>query len=195
MPVRRLLLPVAATLSSGLVLAGCGGSSSGPKDEATGRYEVEVVKASFPSRQRVADPSQIVMTVKNSGRRALPDLAVTLDSLDYRSTQDGLADPSRPLWIVDAPPLGADSAYTNTWALPNVPAGQTRTLRWNVTAVKPGRHVVRWRVAAGLDGRARAVTPSGATPEGRFDVRVSGSPPNLRIDPSTGVVSGFGSGL
>ena len=87
----------------------------------------------------------------------------------------GLAHPSRPVWVVDRPPGPCDSgcsanssagsgrpggavtAYSNTWALGRARAGHTAKFDWAVTAVAPGHHVVAWEVAAGLNGKAKAV--------------------------------------
>ncbi len=184
MPAGRSLLP-AAVVAAGLSVAGCGSSATQAADEPAGDYRVEVVEASFPSSQQVAESSKITFKVRNAGTRALPDLAVTLDG---HALREMVARAQRPVWIVDRGPKGADSAYTNTWSLPSVPAGQTRTMTWDVTAEVPGRHEVRWRVAAGLDGRANAVLASGGAPEGRFTVDVSGDAPQSRIDPDTGAV-------
>ena len=52
---------------------------------------------------------------------------------------------------------GAVTAYSNTWALGALAPGKTATFVWRVTAVKPGVHTVAWEVAAGLNGKAKAV--------------------------------------
>ena len=49
------------------------------------------------------------------------------------------------------------TAYSNTWALGALQPGQTATFDWGVTAVKAGTYVVQYRVAAGLNGKAKAV--------------------------------------
>ena len=49
-----------------------------------------------------------------------------------------LADPERPVWIVDEGPPGGDSALPNTWALGPLGAGETKTFVWKVTAVEAG---------------------------------------------------------
>ena len=49
------------------------------------------------------------------------------------------------------------TAYANTWALGPLRPEQTAKFDFGVTAVKPGRHVVAWEVAAGLNGKAKAV--------------------------------------
>ena len=52
---------------------------------------------------------------------------------------------------------GAVTAYSNTWALGALAPGKTATFVWRVTAVQPGVHVVAWEVAAGLNGKAKAI--------------------------------------
>jgi hypothetical protein len=97
----------------------------------------------------------------------------------------GLAHRSRPVWVVEQPPGacdfgcaasspsgaggpgGAVTAYANTWALGRLPPRRTAKFDWAVTAVKPGRHVVAWEVAAGLNGKAKAVLPTGRSPTAR----------------------------
>jgi hypothetical protein len=127
--------------------------------------------------------------VRNAEReRAIPNVAVTVEGLGARSSQPGLSDPNRPVWIVDRAPAGGTTAYTNTWALGTVPGGGEREFVWRLTPVAAGRHVVSFRVAAGLDGKAVARLAGGAAPAGRFTVTVSGAPADARIDPRTGDV-------
>jgi hypothetical protein len=118
----------------------------------------------------------------------VPDIAVTVDSFAAKSEQPELADPSRAVWIVDKSPAGGDSAYVNTWTLGRLRPGQTRRFVWQVTAVKPGTHTIKWRVAAGLNGKALARTGGDRTPQGQFTVDVSDTPSQSRVDPATGEV-------
>jgi hypothetical protein len=178
----------AAALLCAAAVAGCGEQERQDADEPAGSYEVEVVEADFPERQRLARSERLVLEVRNAGGQAVPDLAATVTGL---GTRDEEADPSgqeRPVWVVDDAPAGAATAYAGTWALGRLEPGERRRFVWRVTAVRPGVHAVRWRVAAGLDGRARAVTAQGQTPEGRFDVRVARRPAVSRVDPETGEV-------
>ena len=62
------------------------------------------------------------------------------------------------------------TAYTNTWALGRLAPGQTARFQWGVTAVKPGTYTVAYQVAAGLNGKAKAVASDGTLPSGVFHV-------------------------
>jgi hypothetical protein len=130
----------------------------------------------------------MTIAVKNTDTRTIPDLAVTVDSFSTRSQQPGLADPNRPVWIVDVGPIGGTSAYTNTWTLGSVPPGATRTFTWKVTSVQPGTHTVKYRIAAGLNGKAKAKVDGHDDYQGTFTVDISGKPAQSTVDPDTGKV-------
>jgi hypothetical protein len=169
-------------------VAGCGGGDRQDSNEPSGTFTMHVVKASFPSSQSLAEQQALTIAVKNTDSRPIPDLAVTVDSFSTRSQQPGLADPNRPVWIVDEAPTGGVTAYTNTWALGSVPPGQTRTFTWKVTAVQAGTHTVKYRVAAGLNGKAKAKVDGQANYQGSFTVDISGKPAQSTVDPATGKV-------
>lgn len=175
------------TVVSALALGACGGEEQGA-DEPSGTFDVSVVKASFPSKQHLSRAATMVIAVKNTGNKTVPDLAVTVDSFAAKSEQPDLADPARAAWIVDESPAGGDSAYVDTWALGRLRPGQTRRFVWHVTAVKPGTHTIKWRVAAGLNGKALARTGDDRTPQGQFTVDVSDTPSQSRVDPGTGEI-------
>ena len=172
------------------LVAGCGGDDSARQDadEPKGTWTVDVVEAEFPRSQRLAEQETLRIRVRNTADRALPNVAVTVDSFTRRSEQAGLADPNRPVWIVDDGPRGGTTAYTNTWALGRMAPGQTKTFEWRVTPVEAGTHRVSYRVAAGLDGKAIARLEGGDRPEGTFTVRISKRPSQSRVDPETGEV-------
>jgi len=177
-------------------LAGCGGERQ-DEDEPEGEFTVEVVRASFPERQRLAQSSDLVLTVRNAGDRTIPNIAATVSGLDYRSRQADLADPERPRFALNgvereiggfpeartASPAGCDTVYVDTWACGPLRPGRERTFRWSVTAVKAGRYRIDWRVGAGLDGKARAVDAAGGrgAPRGEFAGVVSDDVPEVRI--------------
>ena len=118
--------------------------------------------------------------VRNAGNRTIPEVAVTVQAgtgtgtgsgsaaaFAEASTQRGPGRPSRPVWILDAGPRGGTTAFVNTpgpWA--RLRPGQTKTFTWKVTAVKPGVHILRYRVAAGLNGKATAVLAGGGEASG-----------------------------
>jgi hypothetical protein len=176
--------PVALAL---VALAGCGGKDQSANERA-GSYRVDVVRTSFPQEQHLAQQGRFVVVVRNAGRQAIPNLAVTLQGLTAKATQPDLADRNRPVWVVDDGPAGGTTAYVDTWAVGRVAPGQTRRLVWRVTATTPGAHELRWQVNAGLDGRAQAITAGGDAPEGRVTVRVSPAPSDSSVDPATGKV-------
>ncbi len=123
------------------------------------------------------------------------------------SEQDGLAIPSRPVWILEqgypreqnslanTPPpgeitggSGAEAAQTNTFSFGALEPDDTKILVWRVTPVQPGDFTVRYRVAAGLQGKAVAVNEDGSVPEGEFVVAISDEPPQTRVDDNGKVV-------
>lgn len=188
---------VVAGIAASLALSACGGGTEQSASEPSGTFPVSVAVATFPTFQRLAQRSRMVIAVRNTGQKAIPDIAVTITDPPYGTTvqafgrylsQPGLASHSRPVWIVDRPPGpctfsclnggpgGAVTAYSNTWALGRLAPGQTATFVWGVTAVVAGTHLVRYEVAAGLGGKAKARLSSGAIPTGTFKVKVTQQP-------------------
>jgi hypothetical protein len=178
--IRAAGLSAALLLSIGL--AACGSGDPQDKNEPSGTWKVDVLSASFPGNQHLAENATLRITVKNLDSRAVPDLAVTVDGFDIREDNRDFAQPSRPIWVIEKPPVNSNTAFTNTWSFGSVPAGQTRTLVWKVSAVRAGTYTLRYRVAAGLDGKAKARLPDGTNPEGSFIARVSDKPPPPQID-------------
>jgi hypothetical protein len=172
-----------------LLASGCGGGGERQDaDEPSGEWTVDVVEAAFPEQQRLAEQVSLRLRVKNADSEPMPNVAVTVNGFSARSEQPGLADPDRPVWVIDDGPRGGVTAYTNTWSLGSVPAGQEKEFVWKVTPVKAGSFKVRYRVSAGLDGKAKAVLAGGDQPSGEFDVQVSREPDQSRVDPDSGAV-------
>jgi len=184
---RVLRTGTAGTLAA-LLLAGCGGGQRQDAKEPSGTFPVTVVRDSFPLSQHIAKQSRLRITVRNAGSKAIPNIAVTVKGLSTQDPQPGLADPNRPVWIVDSGPRGGDTAYVGTWALGTLRPGATRTFEWKLTPTKSGVYDVRYEVAAGLNGKAKARTSGGQRPAGSFTVRVSGAPADARVNPKTGQV-------
>ena len=174
-----------------VAVAGCGGGGASARqdaDEPRGTWTVDVVEAEFPSTQRLARQETMRIRVRNEDDRPLPNVAVTVNGFSYRSEQAGLADPTRPVWILDNGPRGGTTAYTNTWALGRIPPGETKTFEWRATPVRAGQHRLTYRVSAGLDGKAKARLAGGDAPSGSFSVRVDRKPSDARVDPDSGDV-------
>jgi hypothetical protein len=192
---RRKPFAIAVAAACLTAVGACGGGERQDANEPEGDFAVEVVKASFPEKQRLAQSSKLVITVRNSGKKDVPNLAVTVNGLSYRATEPGLSDPERPRFALngiprqiggfpeakDASPEGCDTAYVNTWACGALKPGAEATFVWSVTAVKSGPYEVSWRVAGGLNGKAKAVVSGGGAPAGSFSGTVSNAAPKVRI--------------
>ncbi len=178
-------------------LAACGGGERQDADEPEGSFRLEVVSASFPTRQSLADRTRLKIEVRNADDETVPQVAVTIgtDSGDGSAEQafstaiqrTDVADRSRPIWIVDGAPRGGDTAYTNTWALGALEPGQSKRFTWRLTAVRPGTYTVGYTVSPGLTGKSR---PEGSDNKGSFRVRITDEPPDARVDDAGNVVRG-----
>jgi hypothetical protein len=155
-----------------VALTACGSKEKQDVNEPEGTWKVQVVSASFPGKQTIADTTVLQLRVKNVDDSTIPNLAVTVDGFDRLESDKDFAESKRPIWVIETPPDNSTTAFTNTWAVGPVPAGQTRTLKWKVTAVRAGTYTLRWRVAAGLDGKAKA-EEAGEPAKGEFVVQVN----------------------
>jgi hypothetical protein len=187
-------------------VAGCGGGERQDENEPEGNFPVEVVEAKFPEDQKLAKSSELVVTLRNAGRETIPNIALTVDGLDEQKQDADLADPSRPVFAIngvqveiagfpeakDASPRGCDTAFVNTWACGPLKPNEQKTFRWSVTAVRAGEFNIDWRVAAGLDGKAKAVAAGGGpAPRGQFSGTISDEAPDVRVaDDGKTIVSG-----
>jgi hypothetical protein len=192
---RRKPFAFAFGTACAIAVVGCGGGERQDANEPEGNFAVEVVDASFPAKQKLAQTSNLEITVRNNGKKDVPNLAVTVQGLSYRATEPGLSDAERPRFALEGiqrqiggfpeaketSPAGCDTAYVNTWACGPVKPGDEIKLVWRVTAVKAGPYRVTWRVAGGLNGKAKAVTVGGGAPAGSFAGTVSRAAPKVRI--------------
>jgi hypothetical protein len=200
------MMQLSALAVLGLIaVAGCGDERQ-DADEPEGDFAVEVVEASFPKQQKLAKRSNLVLRVRNAGERTIPNVAVTVDGFTYPKEDPDLADPERPQFVInglpvqiggfpeakEAAPTGCDTAYVNTWACGPLRAGREKSFRWSVTAVKAGPFDIKWRVAAGLHGKAKAVGAGGGeAPRGSFSGSVSDVAPETRVaDDGKTVITG-----
>ena len=180
-----------ATLMLCSGLAACGGGERQDKAEKAGDYKVEITDASFPTKQSIADATTMKISVRNTDDKTLPDVSVTVatdpgdsggaaQAFSADIQDPNVADSSRPIWIVDEGPAGGDTAYTNTWALGPLKAGQSKDFQWKVTAVKAGDYTINYSVSPGLTGKAK-VASTGGTTKGTFKVKVDDTPPNASV--------------
>lgn len=204
---RILACVAAAALAGGLVACG-GGEERQDVEEPSGDFPVAVTQARFPTDQRLAETSDLRLAIENIGEETVPDLAITIHTGDekadgpfnLRSEQPGLADPNRPVWILEnqypklvepgmkpaefdqAPSAGAEAAQTNTFSFGALPPGEAKEIVWRVTPVQAGTFTVHYELAAGLQGKAKAVTSDGNPVDGEFVVTISDKPPKARVN-------------
>lgn len=213
---RRARIASVAAAALAVALASCGGDKQRQDaDEPSGDFPVKVSSAKFATDQRLAETNDLTLEIENVGDEAVPDLAVTIftgdqkagGSFSVRSDQPGLADPNRPVWILEngfpkvakpgesnaqldaAAPGGAEAAQTDTFSFGPLDPGDSRDLVWRVTPVVAGTYTVNYQLAAGLNGKAKAVTNDGGPVEGEFVVTVSDKPPEARVDDAGNVVT------
>lgn len=203
-------------LLTGLMVAGlaaCGGGERQDADEPSGEFPVEIVTSEFPTRQRLAETSFLRLAVSNSGDRTIPNLAITIfidraaiRPFSVRDPQEDLAAPDRPVWVLEndypklarpgtelteldgAPTAGAETANSKTFAFGPLGPGEDVDAVWKVTPVRPGDFTLRYRIDAGLTGKAKAITFDDSPPTGEFAVRISSVPPQTRVNDQGEVV-------
>jgi hypothetical protein len=189
--------PIALALLCALFAVACGDERQ-DADAPSGRFDLDVTDASFPAEQRIAEASTLRLEVENTGDRAVPDLAVTVETepgadgqapvaFGQASDEPGLAASARPVWILDEGPSGGDSVYTNTWAVGPLGEGSSRTVEWKLTAARAGRYTIAWRLAPSLEGD---VSLGDGRTEGSFDVTISDEPVPARVGEDGEVVRG-----
>jgi hypothetical protein len=206
---RAICLGVAAML-----IAGCGSKPRQDENETEADYPVDVTVAEFAPRQRLAETNDLELAFRNSGDETVPDLALTIytgdekadGAFNTRSDQEGLADPNRPVWILEndypkllesgtsakdldaAPTAGAETAATNTYTFGELASGDTIHVVFRVTPVVAGTYTVHYELAAGLDGNANAVTDTGDPVEGEFVATITDKPKATGVDEQGRVV-------
>src|SRR4051794_30649039 len=138
----------AAPLVVVLLLAGCGGPARQDADEPSGEFKGEVVSASFPRLQHVAETVQLRVRVKNADDQTLHNVAVTVETkpvpgnaataFGQRSDDPSLADSDRPVWVLGEGPLGGDVVTVNTWSAGTLGPHESKVLTWKLVASKAG---------------------------------------------------------
>ena len=179
-------------------------ASARTSNEPSGKFPVDVSAAKFPTDQRLAETSDLQLTIENTGDEQIPDLAVTINTGDQvtrpgrsRSasirpgspTRTGRCGSSRAAIRSCASPgetgkqldegetAGAAAAQTNTFSFGPMAPGDTKDIVWRVTPVIAGTYTIHYELAAGLNGKAEAVTESGGPVQGEFVVTIADKPP------------------
>ena len=188
-------------LAAASAAAGCGGGTNQGANQVkgSGDYTVAVPITRFPAKQHLDSESVLRIAVTNTGRRALPDVGVTITTgnagtsapaFQAPSSQQGLAQRYQPIWVLDEGPLNGDAAVSNSWMLGNLPAGQTRIFSWHVHPIRSGAFRLRWRVLPAQLG-GKAVLASGAPAEGVLPVVISSKAPAATVRPNGSVKTQF----
>lgn len=218
-PRQRLAVFTAALLILATGLTACGGGGAEARQDANepeGKFPVQVTTAKFPTEQRLAETSDLVLGVRNTGEETIPELSFTVTtdngqgaaastspdgSFSVRLDDATLANPNRPVWILenkyprplgDPPSSGLGPGFraqTNTFAFGSLEPGDSEDIVWRLTPVMPGTYTLRYQVEAGLEGKALAVTADGGEVKGEFVVTITDKPPQATVDNSGRVVT------
>jgi hypothetical protein len=177
-----------AVIALAVLATGCGGGAQQDADEPAGEFKVQIVSATFPKRQHIAESVQLRVRVKNADDETLRNVAVTVEtkpvegnaaiSFGQRSNDPALADSGRPIWVLDEGPAGGDVVTVNTWSAGTLGPGESKVLVWKLVASRAGRFTVGYRVSPGLTGRATAAR---GNTSGTFDVTIADHPVPARV--------------
>lgn len=198
----RLRAATAVALAALLALfaAACGGGESSDANEAAGKYPVKVTNVEFPAHQFLGQTSLLRMGLRNTGRKTIPALTVTISVAGHdgqasnlpfgiRDPQPGLAQPDRPVWVLAAhypkfadssEPGGGETSNSKTYDFGSLKPGATTNVVWKLSAVKVGNWGLRFSVDAGLGDQARAVT-AGGQPGGSIAARIVSHTPDKEV--------------
>lgn len=183
-----------------MLLAACGESSS-DSNEVAGTYRVDVTEASFPTEQHLGQTTLLDLGIRNSGKKTIPALTVTITVAGKRGSQSslpfgvhdpqaGLAQADRPVWVlaesyprlVDSDePGGATTSNRKTFDFGPLKAGESTDAVWKLSAVKAGKFTLLYRIDAGLSGEAKAVTGNDVAPGGSFVTEISSELPETEV--------------
>jgi hypothetical protein len=198
----------AAVAAATLALAACGEESSSDSNESAGTFPVKVVTAEFPAKQHLGETSLMKIGVRNTGRKALPALTITVSvggkqgqnsslPFGYRDPEPGLAQPDRPVWVLShgypkangsSLSAGAETASRKTFDFGPLKPGATTEAVWKLSAVRAGKFAVLYEIGAGLSGAGKAQTAGGSEAGGSFTARIETEPPNVEVTDSGEVV-------
>ncbi|HVW48701.1 MAG TPA: hypothetical protein VHA76_16715 [Solirubrobacterales bacterium] len=196
-----------AVLAMAVLLAACGESSS-DSNQKSGTYEVKVTGATFPPRQFVGQTSLLKIDARNTGRKTVPDLTVTVDiegrygeaariPFAVHDPQPGLANGDRPVWVLAATyprlagsssPGGAETSAPKTYSFGELKPGKSVEAVWKLSAVRPGKYTVAYDIDAGLGLETKAVTAGGTAPGGTFVTDITTALPETEVNAAGEIV-------
>lgn len=190
------------------LLGACGGESSSDANEPSGTYRVHVSEASFPTKQRLGQTSLLQLGVRNTGKKTIPALTVTItiagkagrsSSLPFgvHDPQAGLAQSDRPVWVLSetyprlvgsSEPGGATTSNRKTFSFGPLKPDKTVAAVWKLSAVKAGDFTLLYRIGAGLNSGTKAETAGGVAPGGSFVTEITQQLPETEVTDSGEVV-------
>jgi hypothetical protein len=174
----RSSLAIAAALLT-VTLGACGDDQESVESETV---KLELVKAKFPARQKLAEPQTMQLTVRNPTERAVETVSATVSPGDAARAGSGFntaadnpnaSDPSTPIWIVDEGPTNGVTVDPAVTRLGPVAPGETVTFRWQLMPSRVGSYKVRWLIGGDLQNKVNVVGQDGDPIEGTFPVRIS----------------------
>ena len=203
---KPLQIVIAVVLGGAIATASACGSDSESPNQPEGEFPLQLNEATLKPRQRLAETSNLVISVTNTGTQTIPDLAVTIQtrpsdlspeqagvpngSFSVRLDREDVAIQTRPVWILNAdwPRLngadtsaGAQRAQTNTYAFGELEPGDTAKMDWNLNAVQTGDFIVSWKISPSLSATSPAVDQAGLPLSGEIEVEISGQPAKVRV--------------
>ena len=209
-PRHRIRAVTAAALAETLALsiAACGDESSSNANEPSGTYRVKVTNASFPTRQHLGQTSLMQLGIRNTGKKMVPALTVTISIAGNKGQtstlpfaihdpQPDLAQPDRPVWVLAAhypkfagssAPGGAETSNQKTYDFGPLKPGKTADLVWKLSAVKGGHYDLLYAINAGLGNQVKTKTGGGVKPGGSFSVQISSARLDKEVNDSGEVV-------
>jgi len=160
-------------------LAACGDDQQAKKTETV---KLELVGASFAPLQKLAKEETMRITVRNPTSKTIEQVTATVSpgdtagtgsGFDTRSADPGVADPSRPIWVVDEAPKNGVTADPAVTRLGPIAAGKSASFTWKLMPVRPGTYKLRWTVGGNLTNQVRVTDQQGDPISGTFPVRIS----------------------